>query len=288
MSIFRARVLPLTLALPMLFLAQGQAEGGKGKGKGKSYRYHGAHPLSLKPESGFCYIEVPHVHASTIPKKHKPLYREHRGDLVFVSDPVAYGYEGPQHNYYGHHPVAVDVVLGLEGTYESGQQLEFCYLDGPHTHLFDPQPGLTFEATAGASWYIGEFPTAYVEGKAEHGRVNQVYATVEMHRPEVVFETPPVGYLGPVLDIHVQGPGAVVVAPGHVDIDAHGHGHGHDHGHAEVRAGVEIHIPVPTLEIGIGVGSHGHRGKQGKGHKAKAKGKGKGKAKAKGRVRPRW
>jgi hypothetical protein len=264
------------------------AHADRGKGKKKSHHYHGSHPLSVKPDAGFCYIEVPHVHAHTIHKKHKPLYREHKGDLVFVADPVAYGYDGPTHNYYGHHPVAVDVVLGSESSYASGQQLEFCYLDGPHYHQYEPPPGLTFEVSAGASWYIGAFPDAYVQGKVSHGRVNHVYASIEVQRPEVVFETPPPGYVGPLLDIHVHVPAAaIVVEPGHVDV--HGHGHGHGHGRAEVRAGVEIHVPKPTLEIGIGVGigvdSH-HHGK--KGHKRKHhKGK-KGKHKAKGRVRPRW
>lgn len=277
----------MALALTLGGLAAAHAD--RGKGKKKSHHYHGAHPLSIKPAAGFCYIEVPHVHAHTIHKKHGPLYREHEGDLVFVADPVAYGYDGQRHSYYGHHPVAVDVVLGTEEAYASGQQLEFCYLDGPHHHLYEPPAGLTFEVNAGASWYIGDFPKPYVQGKAKFGHVNRVYASVEMQRPEVVFEHPPSGYVGPVLDIHIRAPTAeIVVEPGHVDV--HGHGHGHGHGHAEVRAGVEIHVPTPTLEIGIGIGvdsHHGHKGR--KGHKRKHhKGKGKGKHKAKGRVRPRW
>lgn len=124
-----ARVAAVLLMLSFAGLSLAHAD--RGKGKNKSHHYRGGHPLSVKPESGFCYIEVPHVHAQTIHKKHKPLYREHQGDLVFVADPIAYGYDGPQHAYYGHHPIAVDVVLGNEASHESGQQLEYCYLDGP-------------------------------------------------------------------------------------------------------------------------------------------------------------
>lgn len=282
-----ARIVPLALALSLVALAAAHAD--RGRGKNKSRQYHGAHPLSIKAEAGFCYIEVPHVHPTRIHNKHKPLYRAHEGHKVFIADPVAYGYEGPRHSYYGHHPVAVDVVLGEEASFSSGQQLEFCYLDGPHYHLFAPQPGLSFTEAAGASWYIGELPEAYVEGKVTFAPVNRVYAKMEVERPEVVFEEPPTGYVGPLLDVHVHAPGAaVVVEP--VGVEVHGHGHGH----AEVRAGVEIHVPTPTLEIGLGIGGiavDGHRHhKEHRKHKKHKKHRGKHKArhKRKGRVRPRW
>lgn len=278
------RVLPVLLALSFAGLTFTHADR---KGKHKSNRYHGGHPLSVKPEAGFCYIEVPHVHAHSIHKKHKPLYREHQGHLVFVADPVAYGYEGPQHTYYGHHPIAVDVVLGHEASYASGQQLEFCYLEGPHYHPFDPQPGLSFEASAGASWYVGDLPSAYVDGKARFSPVNRVYANIEVARPEIVVEAPPVGYHGPVMDIHLHVPGAVVVDPGHVDVEVGGRGHKlhHGRGHVDVRTGVEIHVPVPSIQVEFGVNAHGHSHK---GKKHKHKGKHKGKHKRKGRKPLRW
>lgn len=241
-------------------------------------RYHGAHPLSAKVEAGFCYIEVPHIHPTSVHKKHKSLYRDHGGHHSFVADPTPFGYDGPRHSYYGHHPVAVEVVLDEEPRYESGQQLEFCYLNGPHYHLFEPQPGLSFSQTAGASWYIGEFPSAYVEGKASYVPANRVYATLEVERPEVVFDAPPVGYVGPVLEVHVDAP--VVVVPARADV--------------HVDVGAEIHIPIPTIEIGFGIrggiiddghhhhsDSRKHRGKKAKKHK-------KGKHKSKGRRRLRW
>lgn len=155
----------------------------------------------------------------------------------------------------------------------------------PHYHQFVPQPGLSFEASAGASWYIGELPSAYVEGKARFSPVNRVYARIEVPRPEIVFEAPPVGYRGPVMDIHLRVPAAaVVVEPGRVDVDVDGHRLHHGRGHVDVRTGVEVHIPVPTIEIGIGINATSKHGRKRKHHKRKHRSK----HKSKGRPRPRW
>ena len=279
----------LGLCVSLVGLGSARADRGERSKKQKSYKYQGAHPLSAQTEDGFCYIEVPHVHATNLPNKHRSLYRDHRGHHSFVADPVAYGYDGPRHSYYGHHPVAVEVVLGENNSYASGQQLEYCYLDGPHFHLFEPPAGLHFESKAGASWYIGELPEAYVEGKGEFAPVNRVYATLEVERPEVVFEEPPVGYVGPILDVHVVVPGAaVVVEPVGVEVQGHGRGHGHADVHGEIRAGIEIRVPSPRIEIGVSVpgivvgGDHHHD--HGKKHKHKSKSK----SKHKGRPRPHW
>lgn len=206
------------------------------KGKKRQHKYVGQHPISSKADDGFCYLEVPHVHATPVPSKHKALYRDHGGQSQFIADPQPYGYDGDTHSYYGHHPVAVEVVVGARPRYESGQQLEYCYLNGPHYHGFAPQPGLSFEVKGGAQWYIGEFPEAYVDARPRYLKANRVYARVEVERPVVEFDAPPVGYMGPVLDVHVGG---------------HGHGRGHANTYAEV--GLGVHVEVPTVQIGLGL-----------------------------------
>ena len=142
------------------------------------------------------------------------------------------------------------MLLGENDAYASGQDLEYCYLDGPHYHLFAPPDGLTFEVKAGASFYIGELPSVYVEEKPRYSRVNRVYASIEVDRPEVVFETPPVGYVGPIFDVHVVAP-IVTIDPGHADL--HVRGKHRPRAAVGVHADVEIRIPTPRIEIGIGL-----------------------------------
>ncbi len=268
---FTRRVDFAALALSLLLIGYGSADAGRKskKAKHKSTHYHGVHPLSIHVEDGFCYIEVPHVHGESFSEKHRTLYRDHNGSHSFIADPVAYGYDGPRHSYYGHHPIAVEVLLGEHSAYESGQHLEFCYLDGPHYHHFAPPAGLRFELKADASFYIGELPSVYVHEEPKYSRVNRVYASIEVDRPVVVFDSPPVGYVGPILDVHVTAP-AVVVSPGHADVHIRGPKRPRPTG--RVHAEVEIHIPTPRIEIGIGlpgvvIGGHHHHGKHRKSRK---------------------
>ncbi len=241
----------------------GSAQAKKNK---KQHGYVGPHPISDKAKDGYCYIEVPHVHASGPPAKHRPLYRDHRGDSQFIADPEPYGYDGETTAYYGHHPVAVEVLVGAQPRYEAGQGLEYCYLNGPHYHAFAPQPGLTFEAKGGVLWYIGELPQAYVEAKPLYVPGNVVYASVEVEHPVVEIDVPPVGYVGPVLEVHMHG---------------HDHGRHWDHdGHGEVEVsghvGIGVHVEAPSLQIGIGLPGvvivdddhhHKHKHKKPKGFK---------------------
>lgn len=233
------------------------------KGKKRQHKYVGQHPLSINTDDGYCYLEVPHVHATPVPARHKALYRDHRGHSHFIADPQPYGYDGEQHSYYGHHPIAVEVVLESSARYESGQQLEYCYLDGPHYHAFEPQAGLTFEVKGGAQWYVGELPAAYVEARPRYAKVNRVYATVEVERPVVEFDVPPVGYVGPVLEVHIDG---------------HGHRGNHGHGHVDAHVDVGVHVQAPSIEIGFGlpgVAVYDDRGRKHKKHKKHKKFKGK-------------
>lgn len=221
----------------------------------KQVRYVGPHPITLEASAKhtFCYIEVPHVHVYT-PQK-DVLYREHDGANHFVGDPVAFGYDGPKHTYYGHHPIAVDVVLGEQEL--DGDEVEVCYLDGPHYHSFAPAAELKFEAKGGVHFFVGDMPAEYKKEKVKLAKINAVYKPIQYSRPVVVVDPPPT-YHGEVwvtpvaADVHVVGPA--------------------------VRAGVEVHVPVPSIEVhvpGVVIDTHVH-------HKHKHKKHGKWKRHGKG------
>jgi len=228
-------------------------------------RYVGIHPV---PAGGFCYIEGPHVHVYAPAKtkdKTRVLYRVHDGSYYFVGDPVAFGYQGPRHTYYGHHPVAVDVVVGDP---RPQHEVEFCYLDGPHYHYYTPPSDISFVVDGGAYWYAGTYPPAYERDRKAYVAVNTVYEPIAYTRP-VVTVAPPAVYLGPVVAVDVHGPHGHVVAP---IAEVHG-GVG-----VGVSAGVEVVVPAPTIEVGIGVPGvvvieddhHHHHGKgkwKGRGHR---------------------
>lgn len=200
-------------------------------GKAKVHLYIGVHPLDADT---FCYIEAPHQHPAA-PKHAKVQFRVHDGYHHFVGDPVAYGWEGDQHAYYGHHPVQVDVVLGPWARYPHGD--EYCYLDGPHYHHYEPVGEAKFVLKGDAYWYVGTLPPRYKKERPRYKRINRVYADVEYVRPVVVVEPPP-GYVGVVVD----GPAVGV--------------------RAEVVGGVEVVIPEPVVEVelGLGIGGHVHHG----------------------------
>jgi hypothetical protein len=224
------------------------------KGKGKQVRYVGVHPIAKAKGGGVCHIEAPHVHAYS-PADVKVQYRVHDDAYYFVGDPVAYGWDGPKHSYYGHHPVPIDVVLEDEG-----EHVEYCYLDGAHFHYFAPPPSLRFEIKAGAAWYVGDMPPAYVEARAELDPIDVVYEPIVYERPVVVVEERPAAWVG--LRYAVVAPAVEVRAPVVVHKPA-------------VRAHVDIVVPTVQVDIGIGGGVFvdGHSHGRGHGH---FKGKGKG------------
>lgn len=205
-------------------------------------------PASVSVEGGFCYIEVPHVHIYE-PEKAEVLYRTKDDHHEFVGDPVGFGYDGPKHSYYGHHPVQVDASVHLD---VGEPAVEYCYINGPHFHAYEPPPELSFTLKGGAYWYIGKYPRPYHRNKKRLAQINAVYEPIEYERPVVVVDARPPEYLGPVVNVDVHAPV--------VEVDAHAV-HGHGHGHADV----EVHVPVPTLDVHIGVPGvivherHGHR-----------------------------
>jgi hypothetical protein len=210
-----------------------------GAARADQVRYIGVHPISVEVEGeAFCYIEGPHIHAYK-PKNVATLYRLHDGHYHFVGDPIGFGYDGPKHGYYGHHPVHLSASVGVYG--RGHDHHEYCYLDGPHYHNYQPPPRATFVVDGGLYWYSGAYSPAYRKGKARHARINAVYAPMVYARP-VVTIAPPAVYVGPVLAIHARGrgPGAVVVGP-EVGVGV-GVGVG-------ISAGVEVGVAVPGVVI---------------------------------------
>jgi hypothetical protein len=237
----RTTLLTLTAAAVLAALAPAMASA-------QQVRYSGTHPIPASVDGDFCYIEFPHVHMYQ-PHEAKTLYRVENGHYHFVGDPVAHGYDGPRHSYYGHHPVVIDPDVHIH----VGQPVtEFCYLDGPHYHGYEPPPGLTFEVKGGAHWYIGKYPKDYHKHRKGYARINAVYKPVVYERPVVVVDAPPVGYVGPVVEVHAVAPA------------------------------VEVHVPVPTIDIHVGVpgvvigGHRHHKHKKYKKHKRYKRGKHKG------------
>lgn len=204
--------------------------------KSRQVRYVGIHPIPKSEGGGICYIEGPHVH---IFSANKLEYRDHRGSNYFVGDPVAYGYDGPKYAYKGNHPIHVDAVVD-----DDAEDTEFCYIDGPHYHYFEPPVSATadFKVVGDAYFYVGQPAPVYVEARPAMVKVNAIYTPMVYTRPVVTVE-PPSGWIGVRAGFGV--PAAVVVddRPAAVVVEQ-----------PVVRAGVEVHIPTPTLSIGIGIG----------------------------------
>lgn len=223
-------------------------------------RFSGPHPIPEAVDGDFCYIEVPHVHIYE-PESPKVLYRVHDDQYHFIGDPVAHGYDGPKHSYYGHHPVVVDASVHID---VHAPVTEYCYLDGPHFHHYAPPPDVTFELKGGAYWYIGKYPRPYHRHRKRYARINTVYEPIVYERPVIEVEAP-AGYLGPVVEVHAHAPDVEVHAP---DVEVRA---------PAVRAGVDVdvHIPIPTVEVGIGLPGvvvvdghhHGHRHHRHRKHK---------------------
>jgi hypothetical protein len=200
----------------------------------KQVRYIGIHPIAKSHGGGFCYIEGPHVH---VYEADKLQYRVHDGAYVFVGDPVAFGYDGPKHVFKGHHPIHVDVVVGLPEP-----DVEWCYIDGPHYHYFPAVEGPEFKVVGGAAFYVGEPPKMYLEARPAFIGINAVYAPIVYARPTVAVVAPG-GWIGARVDLGFPAvvvvappvPRAVVVAPG-----------------VHIQAGIGINVGV-----GVGVGVRG-------------------------------
>jgi hypothetical protein len=171
----------------------------------KNFRYRSAHP----GRGGFCAIDVPHVHAwgPSDPR----VYRVVDGEYYFVGDPVAFGYDGPKHSYYGSHPV-------VEAEVSFGEPV-YCYLEGPHFHWYAPPPQTSFEMRAGVYWYVGNFEPVYYQQQPRYAVINDAYRPIQYERPVAVVTDAPPGWRG-VPPGHRRGVVAAqaVVAPPQVQI----------------------------------------------------------------------
>jgi hypothetical protein len=206
---------------------------------GKQVRFAGIHPIPKNEGGGICYIEGPHVH---IYAANKLEYRTHGDDHVFVGDPVAYGYDGPKYAYKGPHPIHVDAYVGGD------PDVEYCYIEGPHYHYFEPGDGDDFKLVGNAYFYVGTPPPAMIEARPQYIGINAYYKPFVYTRP-VVEVAPPEGWIGARAEFVT--PGVVVETPGAVVVDHRGGavvapGVG-------VAAGVSVNIPVPTVSVGVGV-----------------------------------
>jgi hypothetical protein len=237
-----------------------------GKKFGKQVRYAGIHPVPKAEGGGICHIEGPHVH---IYPANKLEYRVYADNYVFVGDPVAYGWDGPKYAYRGNHPIQVNAIVEVSPE----PLVQYCYIDGPHYHYFEPEGQPDFELVGGAYFYVGTPPPAYIEARPTYVGINATYKPLVYARPVIEVE-PPSGWIGARVDLFpaavvVETPPPVVVAPRP----------------RPVRAGVsvDVNIPVPTIELGVGVGfgggvmvrergrghGHGHgkwKGKRGRRH----------------------
>ena len=61
-------------------------------------RFLAAHPLAGSPGTGYCYIDVPHVH-DYVPDR-PAVYQQVGDEYVFTGDPVPFGYEGEKTVFY--------------------------------------------------------------------------------------------------------------------------------------------------------------------------------------------
>ena len=153
---------------------------------GKQVRFAGIHPIPKNEGGGICYIEGPHVH---IYAANKLEYRVHGDDYVFVGDPVAYGYDGPKYAYKGPHPIHVDAYVGGE------PDVEYCYIEGPHYHYFEPPDGDDFKLVGNAYFYVGTPAPVMLEARPQYIGINAYYRPIVYARPVVEVE-PPQGWIG--------------------------------------------------------------------------------------------
>lgn len=206
-----------------------------GKHFGKQVRYAGVHPVARSAGGGMCYIEVPHVHIYAPTKLE---YRLHGDDHVFVGDPVAYGWDGPKYTYKGAHPIHVEAVVGGE------PDVEYCYLEGPHYHYFEPAVEADFKVVGDVYFYVGEPPRAMIEARPRYVGINAYYEPLVYERPVVEVEAP-VGWIG--VRAEFVTPAVVVDAPPPPVVHAPRARAG-----IHIGVGAEVRIPVPSVRVQIG------------------------------------
>ncbi|HRI55071.1 MAG TPA: hypothetical protein PLW65_33270 [Pseudomonadota bacterium] len=125
-------------------------------------RFLGAHPLVGSPATGYCYIDVPHVH-DYVPDR-PAVFREVGDEYVFTGDPVPFGYDGAKTVFYGHHPVPIPVEVA------AAAPPTFCFIKGPHYHDY-PQPEAPgFKQKDSAVFYVGPIPPEVAQERPQAER----------------------------------------------------------------------------------------------------------------------
>ena len=185
------------------------------RAEAKHMRFMGPHPIAAKFGGGYCYIDVPHIHAYA--PDHPALYHEVDGQYVFTGDPTPFGYDGERHPFYGHHPIP-----GAPGVY--------CYIDGPHYHPWAAPEAPDYRVQNGVAFYVGSYDPIYYKEKPHRERMVQAeYRPYVSFRPTVEVAPPP------------EWHGEVWVAPPAVEVSAPG---------VVVGApGVVVAPPVPSVEV---------------------------------------
>ncbi|QSQ21925.1 hypothetical protein JY651_43405 [Pyxidicoccus parkwayensis] len=172
-----------------------------GTAEAKQWKYAGMHPRTGQPADGLCHIEITHVHTAA-PVNADVLYRTHDGVYVFIGDPTPFGYEGPRHAFYGHHPVVLNVIVHVDADKDD---VAYCYHDGPHYHAYEPPPHHRFVEKEDVSYYAGDYPDDYQRERPKLIRINSVYRTWNPLRPAVRIAPPP-EYHGPIFQVDVHLP----------------------------------------------------------------------------------
>ncbi|HEY7955440.1 MAG TPA: hypothetical protein VII38_09105 [Polyangia bacterium] len=157
-------------------------------------RFLGPHPIAARHGGGYCYIEGPHIHAYAPDRA--ALYQQVGDEYVFTGDPTPFGYDGPRHVFYGHHPILT----------ATGQPV-YCLINGPHYHAFAAPEGPQYKMQGDVAFYIGPpLPAPPREVRV----VNAEYRPFVTFRPTVEVQPPPEWHG----EVVVSAPGVVVGAPG--------------------------------------------------------------------------
>jgi len=192
-----------------------------------------------------CHIDGPHFHAF---KPHQPLlYVQVDDSWAFIGDPTEFEPEEPKYAYYGHHP-----AFWVDG--DGPEVAHYCYISGPHYHLYAPPRRLKFEARGGVNWYVGVHPAWYATRYRRHRHIDRYYASIHLAHPVVTVE-PPEGYVG-----FVIGPSGRA--------RVHGRVHGDLHRVAPPPPGINVDIRIPGVGVMFGGGPRRgvvyHDGRRGK------------------------
>ena len=176
-------------AAPRAAVAKGAAAGSPRAPVGAAKtRFLGAHPLAKNPGTGYCYIDVPHVH-DYVPDR-PAVFQQVNDEYVFTGDPVPFGYEGEKTVFYGHHPVPVPPPAGVVTA--AAPPMTFCFIKGPHYHDYGQPEAPGFKQKDSAVFYIGPIPPEVARERLQRERAVELeYQPYVAQRPQVVVSPPP-------------------------------------------------------------------------------------------------